>query len=144
IAELNGVEFDEADACTRVSIERVPHVPPLPEPDATPPPMPELRWPVILRDLSGYRLRFSEDSDFWLATHGRTIRLHRGAPASGTDRHYLLEPVLPRALELPGRNPLHATAVATTQGVLAFLGATGTGKSTVAAAIAAHGSELGS
>ena len=50
--------------------------------------------------------------------------------------------MLPRALDLFGKNPLHATAVATNTGVLAFFGKTGTGKSTIAAALGRFGASL--
>lgn len=140
--ELSTVELGEADAATQISVEHATQIPPLLENDA-PAPMPELEWPVITRDTGGYRLGFEEDSEFWVSYDGRTIRSFQAA-ASPTPsvRHYLLDHVLPRALDLWGRNPLHATAVSTGHGVLAFLGDTGTGKSTIAAALVARGCEL--
>lgn len=99
-------------------------------------------WPLIQREGAGYRLSFDEDSVFWVAEDGRTIRCFAGAIPTHTRNHYLLDHVLPRALHLMGKNPLHATAVATGVGVLAFVGETGMGKSTIAAAFASLGSSL--
>lgn len=142
VAELAGVALSEAEAPTQISIARVADPPPLADAGDTPPPLPDLEWPRVVRGLDGYRLSFSESSEFWVAADGHAIRYFRDTPATATVRHHLLDHVLPRALDLWQRNPLHATAVATHQGVLAFLGSTGTGKSTIAAALVARGCEL--
>ena len=99
-------------------------------------------WPLIQREAAGYRLSFDEDSVFWVAENGRTIRCFTGSTPTHTRNHYLLDHVLPRALHLMGKSPLHATAVTTSVGVLAFVGETGMGKSTIAAAFASLGSSL--
>jgi hypothetical protein len=54
---------------------------------------------------------------------------------SHTVRHLLLDQVLPLVLTIRGLKALHATAVLTPTGVCAFAGATGTGKSTLAASL---------
>ncbi|HEU5076819.1 MAG TPA: hypothetical protein VFU02_21665 [Polyangiaceae bacterium] len=142
LEELVGVEVRETNAPAQISFERVAGTPPPLELQDIPPPMPELHWPVIARQAGGYRLNFGEESEFWLSGDGQKIRCFRSTPATATVRHYLLDHVLPRALDLWGLNPLHSTAVATSRGVLAFLGASGTGKSTIAAALVARGCEL--
>jgi hypothetical protein len=65
-------------------------------------------------------------------------RLPEGIPEV-TLRHLLLDQVVPRALTLRGLLVFHASAVATPWGAVGFLGASGTGKSTLAAALASEG-----
>jgi hypothetical protein len=65
-------------------------------------------------------------------------RLPDGIPEV-TLRHLLLDQAVPRALTLRGLLVLHASAVATPWGAIGFLGASGTGKSTLAAALAREG-----
>ncbi|MDA1305768.1 MAG: hypothetical protein O2917_00725 [Acidobacteria bacterium] len=59
-----------------------------------------------------------------------------------TARHLLLNQVLPLMLSHRGRLVLHAGAVATEDGVVGFVGATGAGKSTLVAACAALGAAV--
>ncbi len=82
----------------------------------------------------GYRLRFHELADFRVASRGKEIvcEVPDGIPLA-TIRHLLLDQVIPRTLSLLGIDALHATAVLTPHGVCAFAGATGAGKSTLAA-----------
>lgn len=54
-------------------------------------------------------------------------------------RHHLLNQALPRVLAHRGRLVLHASAVRGPSGVIALLGSTGVGKSTLAATFLAHG-----
>ena len=99
-------------------------------------------WLRIERDEGGYRLNFGDAAVFWVAADGRTIRCFPKSSPAPTLNHFLLDHVLPRTLDLLGKHPLHATAVATPLGVIAFLGATGTGKSTIAAALGRRGAAL--
>ena len=82
----------------------------------------------------GYLLRFPELADFLVDARGREITCQAW---SGTEpetlRHLLLNQVLPLVLNLRGRDALHATAVLTPDGVCAFAGQAGAGKSTLAA-----------
>ncbi len=78
--------------------------------------------------------RFRDLADFSINNDGNRI----GAwPAPGTDdetlRHLLLDQVLPRLLAHQGRLVLHAGAVRVADEAIAFLGATGLGKSTLTA-----------
>ena len=140
-------ELEPADAPDRADI-RISMEPT----DAWPPPLAagnvaanaesEDAWPTIEHDGPGYRLSFGDDAAFWVAADGGTIQCFPGSLPATTLSHFLLDHVLPRTLHLRGLNPLHATAVATTAGVLAFLGKTGTGKSTLAAALGRRGASL--
>lgn len=82
----------------------------------------------------GYLLRFPELADFLVDARGREITCQAW---SGTEpetlRHLLLNQVLPLILNLRGRDALHATAILTPDGVCAFAGQAGAGKSTLAA-----------
>lgn len=56
-----------------------------------------------------------------------------------TIRHLLIDQVLPRIINLRQREALHATAVATPNGICAFAGPAGAGKSTLAASFVLAG-----
>lgn len=87
----------------------------------------------------GYLLRWHRMFDFHLSGDGSRIRCVplKGVPET-TIRVYLLGRVLSLVLHLKGRPNLHGSAVATPSGAVAFLGGSGRGKSTLAAACAAH------
>ena len=89
-----------------------------------------------------YLLAFAGGVDFTVSAAGR-IEAHArpGAPMH-TVRHLLIDQVLPQWLSHTGRLVLHASAVQAPFGAIAFLGRTGTGKSTLAASFAASGSPL--
>ena len=77
------------------------------------------------------------DSVMDLSADGRTLRAWA---SPGLDqnafRHALLDVAIPYALSLQGRTVLHATAVALEGSAVAFIGHSGQGKSTLAAAVA--------
>jgi hypothetical protein len=82
----------------------------------------------------GYHLRFADQTDFIIEAGGSTIECLADSDIPlATIRHYLLDQVLPRVLSQAGRVVLHASAVETPDGAIVFLGASGSGKSTVAA-----------
>ncbi len=91
-------------------------------------------WLSCAKFESGYVLRFTNLADFCVDRMGREITYH---PTSEllpeTLSHLLLDHVLPLVLNVRGQDALHATSVLTPYGVCAFTGATGTGKSTLAA-----------
>lgn len=62
--------------------------------------------------------------------------------AAETVRHILLDQVIPRLVAATGRIVLHASAVETDAGTVAFLGEGGMGKSTLAAAFSTAGDAL--
>lgn len=89
-----------------------------------------------------YLLRFPGQADFVLS--GKTVTCFP-APGCGEDslRHLLLDQVIPRFWAHLGHLVLHASAVQLTDGrVIAFLGESGWGKSTLAAALRTKGCRL--
>lgn len=97
----------------------------------------------IARRDSSYRLRYHELADFVIDSDGAGIECRRYGPLPDeTVRHLLLDQVLPRLLSHQGRLMLHASAVLTPGGLIAFLGDTGWGKSTLAAGLVQPGVAL--
>jgi hypothetical protein len=86
------------------------------------------------------RLLYDDGTEFWLDR--RRERIWATWPAVSSLENttsYLLGPVLGLVLRLRGVICLHASAVAFENRSVAFVGATGTGKSTTAAALARQG-----
>jgi hypothetical protein len=90
-----------------------------------------------------YLLRFPGHSDFLISRDGSEVQCCplSGTPAS-TIRHLFLDQVIP--LILSRREPLvlHASAVLTSRGAIAFVGKSGQGKSTLAASFGQIGCPL--
>ena len=87
----------------------------------------------------GYLLRFHGRADFALDMGRRSIvGVRRGRATQTTLRHLLIDQVVPLVLSRD-RLVLHASAVATPSGAAAFVGFTGSGKSTIAAALSTCG-----
>jgi len=89
-----------------------------------------------------YLLRFPELADFVISEN--TVTCHR-APYCSDDTlcHLVLDQVIPRWWAHKGNLVLHASAVELPDGrVIAFLGESGWGKSTLAAALQARGGRL--
>jgi hypothetical protein len=92
------------------------------------------------RTARGYLLRFAGLADFLVSRDGRSIRCRpRPRVPVLTLRHLLLDQVLPLVLGHRGRLVLHASAVSTAGGVVAFAGKTGWGKSTLCAGLGSAG-----
>jgi len=90
-----------------------------------------------------YVLRFPEVSEFRVSGEGRTISCIPVVDGDeNTIRHLLLDQVLPMMLSLQAKLVLHAGAVATKRGAIAFLGRSGRGKSTLTAAFSRRGIPL--
>jgi len=87
---------------------------------------------TIGRCRSGFLVRFPGRAVFLVSRDGQQVRC---APRRGTRgrlvAHLFLAQVLPLALSQRGRLVLHASAIATPYGAVAFLGAAGQGKSTL-------------
>lgn len=100
-----------------------------------------VEWFKCARTAEGFFLRYSEMADFLVDARGCAIDCVAARPELSLAglRHLLLDQVMPRVLNLRGREALHATAVAVRGGVCAFLGAAGTGKSTLAASFQSDG-----
>lgn len=100
-------------------------------------------WLRFGRTATGYLLRFSSFGDFFVSTDMMKIQCR---PLSGTPgvtvRHLLLDQVIPLVLSRRERIVLHASAVLTRHGVIAFAGKSGQGKSTLAASFAREGFAL--
>jgi hypothetical protein len=90
-----------------------------------------------------YLLRFPDQGDFLISRDGSDIRCRPlpGTPES-TIRHLFLDQVVPMILSRQEALVLHASAVLTPQGVIAFAGKSGQGKSTLAACFGQSGFPL--
>lgn len=97
-------------------------------------------WLTFARLEAGYLLRFPTLADFVVSADARAIccYLRANCPPE-TMRHLLLNQVIPIVLSHLGKLVLHASACATPQGAIAFMGMTGTGKSTLAASFGLEG-----
>jgi len=97
-------------------------------------------WLAFARLEAGYLLRFPALADFVVSADARTVCCYlRDHCPPETMRHLLLNQVIPILLSHLGKLVLHASACATPQGVMAFMGMTGTGKSTLAASFGLQG-----
>ena len=77
---------------------------------------------------------------FWIATSGRTVSVYwPPGETSQSAAYYFTGPVLAFLLRRSGKTLLHGSAVASAQGAIAFLGQSGAGKSTTAAAMLQQG-----
>lgn len=102
------------------------------------------RWAqsAVLPDGSQYR-RWTNLFEFVVSPNGRLIqaRALKDANPEAFQAYLLVEALLFSMIRL-GREPLHATAVLTDRGVVAFLGESGHGKSTLGAAFVRQGDRL--
>lgn len=92
---------------------------------------------------SGYLLRFPNIADFSITNEGRKIFCYAvlNTPPE-TIRHLFLDMVIPLLFNQLGKVVMHAGAVVLPEGAIAFLGATGWGKSTLTASFVAQGFPL--
>jgi len=105
-------------------------------PDGTP-------WASFYRQDSGYLLRFLALADFEVSPDGQRVQGWGVPGVAGTVvEHLYLNQVLPLALSRQGRLVLHGSAVEIGGRCVAFLGASGRGKSTLAAEFARAGSRF--
>jgi hypothetical protein len=90
-----------------------------------------------------YLLRFTDLADYVVRVEQREIRCYPKPDTTiETIRHLLLDQVIPLVLSSQGKIVLHASAVATPEGAIAFIGNTGRGKSTLAASFIKRGFPL--
>jgi len=100
-------------------------------------------WAHFGRSADGYLMRFPSFGDFFLSADATQIQC-RPLPQipEVTIRHLLLDQIIPLLLSRRESIVLHASAVLTTHGVIAFAGKSGQGKSTLAARLAQKGCAL--
>ncbi len=90
-------------------------------------------WLSVSKTDEGYLLRFNKLADFFVSSCGAGIVcMPNPEIPSGTIHHLLLDQVIPLVINLKGNEALHASAILTPQGVVAFAGQAGAGKSTLA------------
>jgi hypothetical protein len=100
-------------------------------------------WLTSARQDRGYLLRFTVYADFMILDEGARVRaVPRPKIPLETIRHLLLDQVMPLVLSLRGGLIMHASAVATHEGAIAFVGDTGRGKSTLATSLTQRGHRL--
>lgn len=97
-------------------------------------------WTEFYHSKRGYLLRFPDLADFEVSVDGRNVTAY---PAEGTDdvtvEHLYINQLVPLALSRQGLPAFHASVITVPGGAVAFLGKTGMGKSTLAAAFALQG-----
>ena len=99
--------------------------------------------PWLGRSGSDYAYRFDGVTDFLLPRNGSTLHIFAQPQVDPETLNFVLaRGMIPRLLQLRGTVCLHASAVGAGDGVVGFLGASGKGKSTVAAALVARGFPL--
>jgi len=89
-------------------------------------------WLSFAKISNGYLLRFHQLADFFINGEGNqiTYTAENGVPEE-TAHHLLLDQVIPLVINLQGGQALHVSAVLIPEGVVAFAGPTGSGKSTL-------------
>lgn len=97
-------------------------------------------WRVVFGAPEGYLFHFPDIAVFLSSPEGTSVEVFPdpGIPEE-TVRHLLLDQVLPYLTEAWGLDAFHASGLVTPRGAVAFLGVTGRGKSTLAAALARRG-----
>jgi hypothetical protein len=100
-------------------------------------------WTEFHRSGDGYLLRFPDLADFEVSADGKEVVAW---PASEGDEatveHLYINQMVPLALSRQGRPTFHASVVTVPGGVVALLGQSGMGKSTLAASFALNGSSF--
>ena len=97
-------------------------------------------WAAFYRFKDGYILRFPDLADFRITADGLTATCYPCPTLDDATRdHLFLNQVLPLMLSRQGKLVFHGSAVETNVGAIAFLGPSGRGKSTLAAAFATAG-----
>lgn len=100
-------------------------------------------WVSFYKNDERFVLRFAHTADFSISRAGDWIECVKCETVPWhTLRHLLLDQVLPMVMNLRGGEALHASAVITRDGAIAFCGRTGSGKSTMAAIFAEAGDPI--
>lgn len=97
-------------------------------------------WLQFYRTPSGYLLRFTDLADFEVSADGQNICCWPMPETSdSTIEHLYLNQILPLTLGQQGKLVFHASAVEIGEVAVAFMGASGRGKSTLATSFATNG-----
>lgn len=103
-------------------------------------PTPTGRNPLTFHsDAEGHLLCWQGRPVWHIDPDGRTLRYRAATSFDEPDRRTQLLWVVPHLLRLRNRSVLHASAVARANGVRAFCGSSGLGKTTLARGLARHG-----
>lgn len=94
---------------------------------------------VTLTRGGNYRIDYADGTRIVVSADGANVWAQGATPEIEDTAIYLLGPVLGFVLRLRGINTLHASAVAIEGSACAFVGASGSGKSSLAAAFARRG-----
>jgi hypothetical protein len=90
------------------------------------------KWLSCAKTDEGYLLRFNELADLTIDRIGSEIVcMPKPGIPEDTIQHLLLDQVIPLVINLRGGEALHASAILTSHGVVAFAGPAGSGKSTI-------------
>ena len=97
-------------------------------------------WLSVAHDDDALLIRIHEMAEFRVGADGTRVDCHPlvALPAESVS-HLFVDQVLPLLLARQGKLVLHASAVSTPHGVVAFIGETGLGKSTLAASFSVGG-----
>ena len=97
-------------------------------------------WLSSARTDAGYLVRVHDLADFFIDAPGREVSCFPHSDISTrTLRHLFIDQVIPLVLNLRGQDALHATSALMAPGLCAFVGPSGVGKSTLAAAFQLSG-----
>lgn len=96
----------------------------------------------LFEHADGWRICVDDTGEFDLTRDGIVRAAPRADAWADFVRSHLLGRVLSTAMYMEGWLPLHASAVSTREGVIAFLGPKGVGKSSLASAFVAAGAPL--
>jgi hypothetical protein len=100
-------------------------------------------WTEFHRTGDGYLLRFPDLADFEVSADGKEVVAYPAIEGDdATVEHLYINQMVPLALSRQGRPTFHASVVTVPGGVVAFLGQSGMGKSTLAASFALNGSSF--
>lgn len=97
---------------------------------------------TVRRGEWGYWLSFDDFGRYAVSLDGRDVACEADAVAVGRSERFLFAQVLPLAAVLQGLDVVHASAVAWDGGVVAFVGPSGAGKTTLATRLVAREAAL--
>jgi hypothetical protein len=97
---------------------------------------------TLYKHQGGHRIIVDDTGSFDLLADGKILVAPLATASEAFVRAHILGRVLATALHRDGWLPLHASAVLTREGVVAFLGPKGMGKSSLAAAVVEAGARL--